>query len=279
MTQSPLEMLAAELGNVARRIERELDLRLTAGLAEIRATVAEMDSRLTSRLAELRNGEPGPAGERGPQGSAGERGERGEAGEAGAQGPQGKEGIPGPPGATGERGEKGEVGERGERGPEGPPGRFPKVRVWAEGVHYDGDIVTHAGSTWQALCDTGREPPHDDWALLASAGTPARSFNLRGTWASNESYRALDVVTKERSSFAARSDDPGDCPGPGWQLIASQGSGGGRGERGPPGPQGERGPAGRIISANLDDDGVLVLGAEDGAAVAVDFYPLLARVR
>jgi len=40
--------------------------------------------------------------------------------------------------------------------------------------------------------------------------------------------------------FIARRDDAGLRPGDGWQLLASAGKGGGRGERG---EQGARGPA------------------------------------
>jgi hypothetical protein len=40
------------------------------------------------------------------------------------------------------------------------------------------------------------------------------------------------------SAFVARADDPGPCPGDGWQLIASAG------RAGKPGPKGERGERG-----------------------------------
>jgi hypothetical protein len=38
------------------------------------------------------------------------------------------------------------------------------------------------------------------------------------------------------SSFVARKDRPGECPRPGWQLLAGCGKRGLRGDRGPPGP-------------------------------------------
>jgi hypothetical protein len=42
-------------------------------------------------------------------------------------------------------------------------------------------------------------------------------------------------------STSPRYDDPGPCPGDGWQLITAHGA---RGERGSPGPRGERGAQG-----------------------------------
>jgi hypothetical protein len=60
--------------------------------------------------------------------------------------------------------------EKGPKGDDGPPGKLPTVRAWANEVHYEGIVVTHAGATWQALRDTGREPPHEDWTCLAAPG-------------------------------------------------------------------------------------------------------------
>jgi hypothetical protein len=34
----------------------------------------------------------------------------------------------------------------------------------------------------------------------------------------------LDIVTFDKSSFIARHDEPGPCPGDGWQLIAAHGA-------------------------------------------------------
>jgi hypothetical protein len=111
-------------------------------------------------------------------------------------------------------------------------------------VHYRGNIVTHHGSTYQARCDTAREPPHEDWVCVAHAGVDGkdgrdgRSLNVRGTFKAGESYRALDIVALNGGSFIARRDNPGPCPGAGWQLIASQGKRGEKGERGSQGISG-----------------------------------------
>ena len=61
--------------------------------------------------------------------------------------------------------------------------------------------------------------------------------------AARASYRRLDVVALNGGSFVALKDAPGPCPGPGWQLIASQGKRGAAGEKG---ERGERGPQGNL---------------------------------
>jgi hypothetical protein len=71
------------------------------------------------------------------------------------------------------------------------------------------------------------------------------SFNLKGTFIPDALYLANDIVALNGSSFVALKDRPGDCPGDGWQLLASAGK---RGERGARGPQGQRGDAGAALS-------------------------------
>jgi Collagen triple helix repeat (20 copies) len=216
-------------------------------VAELEARIAGLELRIRDRLAELSDGPPGPPGATGPAGDAGERGEQGEAGPAGVVGPEGKEGPPGPPGALGERGE---IGPAGERGAEGPPGTFPVLRQWADSVHYRGELVAHAGSTWCALRDTGRAPPDADWILVAARGDDgqpgqdAREGEVCGLWDPARHYRRLDLVTLNGSEWRARVDDPGPLPGDGWVLSARIGKRGAAGERGEPGP---RGPAGPMI--------------------------------
>jgi hypothetical protein len=73
---------------------------------------------------------------------------------------------------------------------------------------------------------------------------------VRGTFDQSVSYRRLDIVALNGGSFIALKDAPGPCPGPGWQLIASQGRRGGageKGERGLPGPRGDAGASGATI--------------------------------
>jgi hypothetical protein len=68
-------------------------------------------------------------------------------------------------------------------------------------------------------------------------GMPA----IKGTYASGTIYNAFDIVALGNSSFIARRDNPGLCPGPDWQLLAGAGRRGPRGERGPMGMSGARG--------------------------------------
>src|SRR5262245_23726201 len=74
------------------------------------------------------------------------------------------------------------------------PAKFPVVREWTDRVHYEGSVVACRGATWQATRDTGQEPPHEDWTLLAARGAPGRGFTVKGTFAADLQYRALDVV-------------------------------------------------------------------------------------
>jgi hypothetical protein len=126
--------------------------------------------------------------------------------------------------------------------------RLPLVKTWEpDAVHYIGDVVTHDGSVYQARKDTGKEPGHQDWILLARAGhdgcdgiTP----NFRGVFDARETYRRFDVVEHDGSSFVALRDDPGIPGDDGWQLLSKSGSRGPVGETGPRGKKGDRGDRG-----------------------------------
>jgi hypothetical protein len=165
------------------------------------------------------------------------------------------------------------------KGDPGPPGRLSAVKAWTDRVYYDGDIVTLDGSTFQAIRDTGRQPPHDDWVCVAQAGragVDGRSFAIRGTWEPDGLYRELDVVAMNGASFVAKSDDPGPCPGDGWQLMSAQGK---RGKPGDPGLKGNVGPKGpAVIGLGIDENGIQTLRNADGTTVSCDFYPLLSRL-
>jgi hypothetical protein len=142
-------------------------------------------------------------------------------------------------GVDGKDGAPGESGERGEPGEAGPQG-----------------------------------PP----GLDGKDGVDGRSFVIRGTWLESETYQALDVVAINGASFAARREDPGPCPGEGWQLIAAQGKRGNPGERGA-GAKGERGmPGVSAMVLDVDDQGLLTLTNADGSTVTCDLYPLLRKL-
>lgn len=176
----------------------------------------------------------------------------------------------------------GPAGPVGPEGPPGTPGRLPVVRAWSDQIHYEGDVVTHDGATWQASCDTGRAPPHEDWICLAQAGcngADGTSFKICGTWNPDIRYGALDMVVLNGGAFVAKRSEPGACPGDGWQLMASQGKQGKPGERGPTGPKGERGEAGvSVVGMSVDHDGLATLVRSDGSIITCDFYPLFSRM-
>jgi len=259
------DTLADILGQVVAR-EREqyrrarelVEAQVAATLAGLRAaeveTLSRLELKISERLATLRDGKDGQDGKQGetgaqgPQGEAGAAGGRGEPGAPGDAGARGDIGPPGPPGEPGPQGAPGEIGPRGFEGPPGPPGepgKLPAGKAWAsEGVHYAGAVVTHLGALWQATRDTGQAPPHGDFICLAAAGRDGITPRVRGLFAEAEQYRALDIVALNGGSFIACKDNPGPCPGEGWQLVASQGKRGSAGEAGPRGEIGARGPKG-----------------------------------
>jgi hypothetical protein len=158
---------------------------------------------------------------------------------------------------------------------------LPSVATWKARVHYTAAVVTHRGATWQAIRDTGTEPPGEDWLGLAAAGcdgNDGRSFRVRGAWDAAGAYEGLDVVVRDGSSFVALYDAPGACPGDGWQLLARSGRAGPPGPRGADGERGYPGlpgPAPRGLA--VDDAGILTLTLSDGSVLTADFYPLLIR--
>lgn len=274
--QSALEALAEQLGEVAGSIERDARLRIDAVISDLRRIDAERELRLVNieravaeRLAALKDGERGPAG---PPGERGEKGERGEAGPQGERGVDGLNGVDGPAGPPGERGEKGE---------RGADGRLAAVCSWTDQVHYEGSIVTHLGATWQAARDTGREPPHEDWWCIARAGRDGAdgvSFAIEGTFDPlRTDYRRLSVVALNGGSFVARRDNPGPCPGDGWQLLASVGKAGRPGERGGIGAPGPAGPP--VVALHVSDQGLVTLTNADGSTAELDLYPLLSKLQ
>ena len=273
---SVADAFADELGRVLADQRREWDRERDLAIATLKLQVMEF---VETRLRDVKDGERGPPGEQGPQGSAGERGERGEAGERGEHG-IGLSGDPGPPGAAGERGERGDVGEKGEkgeRGPEGPAGKFPIVEDWTDGVHYEGDFAAHKGSTYQALRDTAREPPHADWGLIAAAGVDGRDApvgDVCGLYDPARGYKRFDLVAHDGGEWRAKRDDPGPLPGPGWALSAVQGK---RGAKGEPGDRGLPGAAGAKITKITVDGYQIAIAMSDGTTASVDLRPMFER--
>src|SRR5580765_3305895 len=86
-------------------------------------------------------------------------------------------------------------------------------------------------------------------------GKDAAQITIRGTYDAGARYGHLDAVATGGSTFVARYDNPGACPGDGWQLIASCGRPGRPGPQGERGQQGERGLTGRtavILAWEID---------------------------
>jgi hypothetical protein len=166
------------------------------------------------------------------------------------------------------------------RGPPGRPGadaKLPHVKIWREDtVYYEGDCVAFGGSLYQAKCDTGKSPLFaKHWLCLATAGVDGKPIRHRGEFAAEVEYREHDAVLVGGSSFVALRDNPGDCPGSGWQLLAAagrdgkDGATGRRGERGLIGPTGE--PAATITGWRVDRASYtatpLLSNGQEGAAL------------
>src|SRR5262249_54004367 len=112
-----------------------------------------------------------------------------------------------------------------------PPGKMSPVKTWQpDTVFYKGEIATHRGATYQAQCDTAKAPWTEDWALLAAAGAPGKNPVMRGTYNPAAEYSQLDCVALNGSTFIALRDAAGACPGAHWQLVASCGKRGPKGE-------------------------------------------------
>jgi hypothetical protein len=78
---------------------------------------------------------------------------------------------------------------------------------------------------------------------------------VRGTYDAHKTYARLDIVEYDNASYIARRDNPGLCPGGGWQILSRsgrRGPAGERGERGRKGEKGEKGDAPEIVSWHLE---------------------------
>jgi hypothetical protein len=103
-------------------------------------------------------------------------------------------------------------------------------------------------------------------ARIAALEQQLRGFTVRGTYDPKIDYQRLDVVARDGSSFVARCDNPGPCPGPHWQLLASRG---------------KRGPRGRDWRSTMDEDDVHAFQVELAAfhAEAAKLRVHMARIK
>ena len=125
------------------------------------------------------------------------------------------------------------------------PGKLPVAKIWqAESVTYEGEIVGYEGSLYQARQDTAQTPGGSDWNCVARRGhdgCDGRTPNVCGLYDAFKTYAALDIVTRDGNAFIACKDDPGDCPGPYWEVLSLRGK---PGDKGPPGARGKTGARG-----------------------------------
>jgi hypothetical protein len=152
--------------------------------------------------------------------------------------------TPGPSGASGPAGETGKEGPPGPAGPQGPSGASGQAGPPGE-----------KGATG--------EP-----GLPGRDGSDGKAWVPCGTWNGETKYHALDVVVWKGSGWVARIDDPGEIPGPGWQMFAQKGSSGPQGEKGTSGQPGPRGKDGIGLEELVKtDDGRTVWVLTDGRQV------------
>src|SRR5262249_25167688 len=116
--------------------------------------------------------------------------------------------------------------------------RFVLATTGDEGwVNYIQDCLLQERKFFHAVMAEVIAQLHRD--VLAEARAmldQALAMRIRGTFQPGANYTLGDVVVLDGGSFIARKDNPGKCPGEGWQLMAKQG------QRGVAGPKGERGP-------------------------------------
>jgi hypothetical protein len=122
-------------------------------------------------------------------------------------------------------------------------------------------MVAHNGALYQARKDTAQAPGGSDWVCVAHHGRDAITPTVRGAFDAHEAYAELDIVSFDGCAYIARSDNPGLCPGEGWEPLSKRGAKGRRGEaiRGPQGEKGAKGEKGddalEIVSWSYDAPG------------------------
>jgi hypothetical protein len=166
----------------------------------------------------------------------------------------------------------------GMPGPAGPPGKLEIVKDYIEGqVYYDRDLVVgNDGALYQADRDTAAGPQHTDWRCITRAGRDGKdalNFRVEGTYNRDAKYRRLSIVMLNGSSFVARHDDPGPCPGDGWQLFTSVGKRGQQGPKGESGPRGALAVAPRIASTEIDANYNLIILYTDHSCDTIPLRP------
>jgi hypothetical protein len=163
------------------------------------------------------------------------------------------------------------------------PAPMPPFKQWTPNTAaLAGDLYAHNGAAWSAQCRTASEPKDGEhWQCVSAPGKDGengRGFRPRGIWSSAKTYRELDVVSHNGGAWAARRDDPGVCPGEGWQCFSMPGK---RGPAGETGARGEKGDGVGLlrISAWAIAEGYLAIPELSNGQIgaALDLRPVLER--
>lgn len=201
-----------------------------------------------------------------------------------------------------EKGEKGDSGTMGERGESGTNGR-DGIGLASALINREGGLVvtTTDGQVRELGIVIGRDGvdgKDGNSGRDGTDGTPgergekgdpgsdgrdgkdAREVTPKGLYDPEAEYRSLDVVMLSGSAFVAKRDEPGECPGEGWMLLAQRGKRGDRGERGErglPGKDGKDGP--QPVAFKLEPDTMqLMMVLDSGDVLEADFSPVVEAV-
>jgi hypothetical protein len=164
-------------------------------------------------------GDKGDKGETGDKGEKGDTGERGEKGEQGEQGEKGTDGINGTDGKDGTNGINGINGKDGIDGKDGKDGR--------NGTNGTNGIDGTNGLDGEKGADGSN----------GSNGVDGLSFNFKGDWEEEVTYKLQDVVRLERALFIALTETTNrpifiDDINEDWELFLLDGRNGRNGRDG-----------------------------------------------
>jgi hypothetical protein len=222
------------LARIIASLRVDHDRAIEACHAERRAAAANLDivlgqidaarERYEQLIDEIKKQKIELRGEKGDPGTQGLPGSPGESGAPGAAGTDGRDGRDGLPGVPGERGRDGKDGIHGKDG----------LGVSDFDVEYDGERKITL-----------------NW--MNGDRQVQRSFKIaillyRGTWESDRSYEAQDVVTYGGCGYVARCATTNKPNGDDWQLFVKRGSSGANGKDGERGPIGAQGRDGRDLT-------------------------------
>jgi hypothetical protein len=102
------------------------------------------------------------------------------------------------------------------------PGKFPVVKTWREeSVVYQGELIGHRGSLWQAQRDTAQPPGGSDWICVARRGRDAITPTVRGNYDGHECYADIvkAAIEEERQSIDAKLVELAQASNERWTAI------------------------------------------------------------